>query len=429
MLAGMTMVLAVAPNAAASTSTADRASASFGHAPDSGAVVVDWNRALLRIVRTKGAQPATIHPTRSFAILHAAIDDAVVSITGEGSPYLLSVDAPKNARPDAAAAQAGHDTLTTLYPAMKATLDQQLADELAAIPDGGAKTNGARVGHLVAQAILGIRADDGANTTPPPFTPGTAPGEYRPTPPGFAAAVFTNWADVTPFVLRDESQFRPAAPPSVSSAAYAEAINEVKSVGRDTSTTRTADETTQAKFWAAPIWNYWNEITQNAVLAHHSNLVDTARLFADLNLSFADGVIAFYDGKYTYHLWRPVTAIREAGTTNPLITADPTWNSLANTPADPSYPGAHSVISEAGATVLSSFFGNDDQVSVTSELLPGVTRSFGSYQAVATEAGLSRIFAGVHTRIDHNAGLTLGRQVAEFVLEQQESPGFGLHAG
>jgi hypothetical protein len=397
------------------------------HARDSGAIVVDWNRALLRIVRTKGAQPATIHPTRSFAILHAAIDDAVVSITHDGTPYLLSVNAPRGARPDAAAAEAGHDTLASLYPAMKAGLDSQLAGELSVIPNGEGKRAGIKVGHDVAGAILGVRADDGSSNPPPAFVPGTKPGDYRPTPPNFAPAVFTGWSQVTPFVLRDASQFRPAAPPSLTSAAYANAINEVQSLGQDTSTTRTADETTAAKFWAAPIWNYWNEIAQNAVLEHHTDLAEAARLFSDLNLTFADGVIAFYDAKYAYHLWRPITAIREAASTgNPGTTADPTWSPLATTPADPSYPGAHSVISEAGATVLTSFFGRHDRLTVTSELLPGVTRTFAGYQAAASEAGLSRIFAGLHTRLDHEAGLRLGGAVAGFVLEQQEAQDFGL---
>src|SRR4051794_40837303 len=77
---------------------------------DGGTIVLDWNRALLRLVRTPGAQPATVHPTRSFAILQAAIYDAVVSATGGGRPYLFSERAPRGARPDAAAAAAGHDT-------------------------------------------------------------------------------------------------------------------------------------------------------------------------------------------------------------------------------------------------------------------------------------------------------------------------------
>ncbi len=383
----------------------------------SGAIVIAWNKELLHIVQTPGAQPATVHPTRSYAILHAAIYDAVVSITRDAPPYLFSVKAPRSARADAAAAQAGHDTLVALYPTMKAALDQQLADELAAIPDGAGKRQGIQVGQAVAAQLVAIRTNDGSAVTPPPFVPGNQPGNYRPTPPNFPAPVFTNWGNVTPFVLNNGAQFRPAPPPALTSQAYADALNEVKSLGQNTSTTRTPDQTVIAKFWAGPIWNTWNEIAENAALAHHTNLETTARLFASLNLSFADSAIAFYDAKYHYQLWRPITAIRLAETDgNPATIGDPTWTPLAVTAADPSYPGAHSTISADAATVLAAFFGNKDQISVTSDVLPGPVRTFDSYTDVATEAGLSRIFAGQHTRIDHVAGLELGHDIAQFVL-------------
>jgi membrane-associated phospholipid phosphatase len=147
-------------------------------------------------------------------------------------------------------------------------------------------------------------------------------------------------------------------------------------------------------------------------------------LFAALNLSFADSAIAFYDAKYTFQLWRPVTAIRLADTDgNPNTVADPNWLPLAgNTAADPSYPGAHSTISAAGADVLASFYGDDQSFSVTSPALPGVTRSFSSFTAAAQEAGLSRIFSGQHTRLDHVAGLALGHDVAGFVLHNALLP-------
>jgi hypothetical protein len=383
----------------------------------SGAIVIAWNKELLHIVQTPGAQPATVHPTRSFAILHAAIYDAVVSITRDAPPYLFSVNAPSSARSDAAAAQAGHDTLVALYPKMKAALDQQLASELAMIPDGAGKQQGIQVGYAVAARLIAMRAKDGSAVTPSPFVPGNQPGNYQPTPPKFPAPAFANWGNVTPFVLNNGAQFRPAPPPALTSQAYAQALNEVKSLGQNNSTTRTADQTVIARFWAGPIWNTWNEIAENAALAHHTNLETTARLFAALNLSFADSAISFYNAKYHYQLWRPITAIREADTDgNPATAGDPTWTPLAVTAPDPSYPGAHSTISAAGATVLSSFFGNQDQIRVTSDVLPGKVRTFTSYNDVATEAGLSRIFAGQHTRLDHEAGLKLGHAIAQFVL-------------
>ena len=392
----------------------------------SGAIVVAWNQELLHIVQTPGDQPATIHPTRSFAIMHAAIYDAVVSITRDGSPYLFSVRARREARIDAAAAQAAHDSLSALYPKLQPELDALLASQLAAIPDGKPKQEGIQVGADAAYRLVAARANDGSAAVPSPFVAGTQPGDYRPTPPNFPAPVFTGWSNVAPFVIGVASQFRPAPPPEVTSPTYANALNEVKSLGQNSSTTRSADQTVAAKFWAPPIWNTWNEIADRAVTAHHTNLETSARLFAVLNLTFADSVIAFYDAKYHYLVWRPVTAIRLGDTIgNPAISGDPAWTPLAVTAPDPSYPGAHSTVSAAGANVLSAFFGEDGQIDVTSDALPGTVRSFASYHAIATEAGLSRIYAGQHTPLDDESGQLLGTQVAQFVLRSSRSENFG----
>jgi membrane-associated phospholipid phosphatase len=420
-LAAMAATIAgvAAPAAAATTRSAPAAQSTAALAPGSGQSVVDWNHELITILGTPGAQPATVHPTRSFAILQAAEYDAVTSITHAARPYLFSVPAPSGARPDAAADQAAHDVLTALYPAQKSGLDQMLATELAAIPDGQRKQQGIKVGAVVAKRLVSLRSTDGSAATPPPFVPGTKPGDYRPTPPLFPAPVFTNWGSVRPFVLESGRQFRPGPPPAITSAAYARALNQVESLGQDTSTTRTADETTLAQFWgAAPIWNVWNEITQKLLLAQHASLQRTVTVFANLDLALADATIGLYDAKYHYLVWRPVTAIQLGNTIgNPGITGNPTWNPLAVTAPDPSYPGAHATISQTAATVLSSFFGDHQNLIVSSDGDPGVTRSFGSFQAAADEATLSRIFAGQHTMIDLAAGQHLGRQVAEFVLD------------
>jgi membrane-associated phospholipid phosphatase len=395
----------------ASTATADRAS------KISGASVIAWNQELVKIVLTPGAQPATVHPTRSYAMLHAAINDAVVAITRDASPLLVSVNAPRAARPDAAAIEAGRATLASLYPAFKGELAQLADGQLATIPNGTDKQRGIQVGDAIAAKVLALRANDGSAATPPAFTPGSQPGNYRPTPPNFPTPVFTNWGKVTPFVLKNGSQFRPEAPPALTSAAYAQALNEVKSLGQNTSVTRTAEQTVIGKFWAPAVWNTWNIIAENAAVAHHTNLERTARLFGVLNLSLADSAIALYDGKYHFQLWRPITAIRLADTDgNPATTADPNWSPLAVTAADPSYPGAHSTFSAAAATVLAATFGDRDHIQVASTALPGIVRTFDSYSDVATEAGLSRIFAGQHFRFDHVAGLDLGHDVAQFVL-------------
>ena len=421
------IITGTAIDAVATNNTASTAPRADGR---SGAIVVAWNQELLHIVKTPGDQPTTIHPTRSFAIMHAAIYDAVVSITKQDPPYLVSLTAPREARIDAAAAEAAHDSLVALYPKLQPELDALLASQLAAVPDGKQKAKGVEVGSEVAARLIADRANDGSSAVPPPFVAGAQPGDYRPTPPNFPAPVFTGWSHVTPFVLNSASEFRPAPPPAVTSAAYADALNQVKTLGQNTSTARTADQTGAAKFWAPPIWNTWNEIADSAVSAHRTDLETTARLFAVLNLSFADSVIAFYDAKYHYAVWRPVTAIRLGDTTgNPAIQGDPSWTPLAVTAADPSYPGAHSTVSAAGAAVLSTFFGSDRVIDVTSDALPGTVRSFAGYAAIENEAGLSRIYAGQHTPLDDAAGRMLGSQVAQLVLRSSRSGDFGSKAG
>jgi membrane-associated phospholipid phosphatase len=145
-----------------------------------------------------------------------------------------------------------------------------------------------------------------------------------------------------------------------------------------------------------------------------------------LDLAFADTVIGFYDAKYHYLRWRPVSALRAADTGNPNVLSDSAWTPLLATAPDPSYPGAHSAISGAGAAVLDRFFGKHDRIQVKSDALPGVVRSFDGYDAAAGEAGLSRIYGGVHFRSDHTAGIKLGQDVAGFVLKESTTSGFGL---
>src|ERR1700737_3981914 len=382
--------------------------------------VVLWNRMLLIIVRTPGAQPATIHATRSFAIMHSAIYDAVNAIDGTHKPYLVRPGASHLASQEAAAAAAAHEVLVKLYPKFQATLDAQLQQALAQLPSRG-KAEGINIGKTVADRILALRSHDGSSAQPILFIFGNASGDYQSTPPNFPKQPqFTHWSRVTPFALDSANQFRPGGPPALTSDRYSDAFDQVKSLGIAGSTTATADEALTGRFWNGAIQNYWNEIAQTASLAHNLTTAENARLFALLNLSFADSVIAFYDAKYTYNFWRPVTAIRAAATDgNPETEADPNWlPEVGNTTPDPSYPGAHAVISAAGAEVLTSFFHKDHfEFSVTSEVLAGVDRSFTSFSAAAEEETLSRIFAGVHFIFDLTTGQRLGSEVADFVVD------------
>jgi hypothetical protein len=175
----------------------------------------------------------------------------------------------------------------------------------------------------------------------------------------------------------------------------------------------------EPKFWgAAPVWNVWNQIAEMAGAGFHNTLGQNARMFALLDTSLADSVIGLYDAKYVYSRWRPVTAITTLDTGNPAAVGDLTWTPLAATAPDPSYPGAHATVSESAAVTLASFFGTDRfDFSLTNPALPGVLRSFSSFQQAADEASASRIFAGQHFRYDEDAGQALGLNIGDFVSD------------
>src|SRR4051794_40447190 len=237
------MPLSSAALAAALSSAALAGPAVADAAPAAHNPVVDWNRTALSILRTPGAQPATVHPTRSLALLHAAVYDAVVSIDHSAPPYRVSVDAPRRASRPAAADAAAATVLDALFPSMSASTDAQERSELSALGGGDRVQAGVQAGREVAQRLLALRAGDGSAAPPPAYATTGVPGDFAPTPPGFATPVFTHWGAVTPFALRSGDELRPDAPPAVGSPAYARALREVQSLGSATSTTRTEDQT------------------------------------------------------------------------------------------------------------------------------------------------------------------------------------------
>jgi membrane-associated phospholipid phosphatase len=381
-------------------------------------VVLEWNQLALHAVGQARLSPVFV--SRDLAITQAAVYDAVVAIDRSFEPYFAHVHASRGASLEAAAAQAAHDTLAALFPSQAGTFDSALAADLVGIPPGRAR-QGSDVGHAVAQQILDWRSTDGS-TAVVNYTPGTDPGDWQPTPPANLPALAPQWPYVTPFALTSGSQFRPAPPPALDSAAYADAFNEVKDLGRVDSTTRTAEQTQIARFWndglgTAFAMGYWNRIAQQVATDQGLSLVQDARLFALLNIAEADAQISCWDAKYAYNLWRPVTAIRAADTDgNPATDPDSTWTPLLTTPNFPSYTSAHSTLSGAGAGILTALFGDSYHFTVTADGLPGVTRSFDSFEAAAAEAGRSRIYGGIHYQFDNANGQALGGEVAGYVV-------------
>jgi hypothetical protein len=400
--------------------------------------VTDWSENAGEAAKAACLSPADdpLHESRMYAMVRIAIHDALNAINRRSRPYAFNSQALSGASADAAIAAAAHDVLVTLinqnpsiFPpectaAGLASVETDYTAALGAIPDGSAKTQGLSVGQAAATAILALRAHDGSDTLliDTGYPQGTQPGQWRFTP-GFPFAFAPGWANVTPFVLRDASQYSPGPPYKLTSKKYAADVNEVKTLGVKVGSARTAEQTQIAHFWVESSPLMWNRIARTVSASEGLDLWENARLFGLLNMAMADGYIGTFDTKYHYNYWRPVTAIQLADTDgNPGTTADPAWEPLLPTPPVPDYDSGHSVEGGTAAQVLKRFF-KDDRISFTacSLSLPlaaercggasEVRRSFTSFTQAAEENGVSRIYNGFHFRDAVRKGIKHGRKI------------------
>jgi hypothetical protein len=373
------------------------------------------------------------------------------------SPYLADFHAPRAASLDAAVAAAAHDTLVAMFPQQQSALDADLAVAVQGIARGP-KTSGIELGHRVAAAVLAARANDGSDASPT-YVFGQQPGDYRPDPlhPN-QMALSPDWGGVAPFVITSGTQFAVPPPPALTSQAYTDAFNQVKSLGGDgvtTPTTRTAEQTEIGLFWAydgtpglGTPPRFYNEITRVVAQQQGTSEMQNARLFALVNVAMADAGISAWDTKFQDNFWRPITAIRESdpgtgptglGDGNPNTVGDPNWTPLGApadngsgtnfTPPFPAYDSGHASFGAATFTTLRNFFGTDDiAFSIKSDefnginrdasgnVRPVVTRSFTSFTQAMQENAESRIYLGIHWQFDADEGIVQGTQVGNYVF-------------
>jgi hypothetical protein len=380
--------------------------------------VIDWNVIAMNAASAAAKNP--VEQSRIFAMAHAAMHDALNGIERRNKPYALNRRTEGNASPDAAVAAAAHDVLIAQLPTQQTSLDAAYAAALARIPDGPAKAKGIVVGQAAAAAILAMRWGDGSAAAMP-YTPGTGPGTWQPTPPALAPAILPGWGKVTPFALKSGAQFRPDPPRffKLTGRRYAREYNEVKAIGELNSATRTADQSVIAMFWYEGSPTGWNRIARVVAAQRGLDLWENARLFGLVNFAMADGFIAGFDAKYVYNFWRPITAIRAGDTDNNRRTvADPGWTSFLVTPPSPDYPSTHSILGAAAAEVLARFF-CEDRIRFTVPSGPpfaGFTRSYGSFSEAAQENADSRVYAGIHYRSATTDGLKMGRKIGRYVF-------------
>jgi hypothetical protein len=379
----------------------------------SASTVTDWNQLLMQVetASNTGGPPGA----RDAAIVQIAVFDAVNGIHPKYAAIHVPPGAPHGASAGAAAASAAHEAMLALFPAQQQMLDVQLANSLAMLTDDQQSIDdGLAWGASVADQVLAWRATDGNNTVLPPYVAGSDPGDWQPTAPAFAATpAFRTFAVTTPFGMTSPSQFRPAGPPALDSAAYAAAFNEEAAIGSLTSSTRTAAQTLTARFWASDSPTaLWNRVALRLVARRHMSMVGEARVLALMNAAAADGAIAVWDAKTHFDTWRPITAIQHADTDGNSDTAvDPTWQPLLTTPAFQEYPSGHVGVSSSSAYTLQMLFGRH-AITMTSVAYPGMVRRYPSFSSAIGDLADARVFSGIHFRFSGVDAARMGRKIA-----------------
>ena len=273
--------------------------------PARGDVIMDWNAKADAIAIEK--QIPNAPNARGQAMLHVAMFEAVNAIDRRYAPYKLNLVADRGTSREAAAATAAHDVLVALYPDRSPTSMRCLRRRWPELPSptrnrrawnsaGRPPPGSSRCAPMTAATRLR------AIVLPPPRAPMCRP------PRPIESTSFK----MTPWAMSTASQFRPAPPPALNSEVWTRDLNEIREVGSNTSTRRTAEQTTTARFWFFTGPRTYNPIVRQVALARKMDIEDCARLYALSSIAGVDAFIAVFDGKYTYNLWRPMTAIRNA---------------------------------------------------------------------------------------------------------------------
>ncbi len=398
--------------------------------------VLQWNTIAAELM----TDPGPVIDSRAFAILHAAIHDAVNGVERRYQPYTADLTSP-GASVEAAVAAAAREVLIALSPSRRNQVEARYVAALAAIQDGAPKTKGVSLGRRAAKANLQRREGDRVPAGPwppqtgpitrPVYVPTGEPGNYDFTPPfdrpPFGPiALFPGWGRMEPFVAGTAKQ-RLEGPDALASREYARDLNRLKLIGRRDSPTRTPEQTEIARFWFEE-FPTWNQIANRVIRRRGLDPWEAARILALMHFAAADAGFACFEAKYRFRFWRPFTAIRRAAEDgNPRTIADARWLPLLWTPLDgrpqtflippiPEYPSAAATIASAAAAVLSAHLGDHVTFEATSLTLPGVTRRFDSFRNAAEEAGMSRVYGGIHfdraVRDGHRLGHAVGGEVA-----------------
>ncbi len=391
-------------------------------------VVLDWNAIAVDTAVANKQNPFA--QARYAAIVQLAVFEAVNAIKGEYQPYLGTITVPPGASADAAAIEAAYQVLITYFPTSASTLSAAYLNSVAQIPDGQAKIDGIATGYAAAQAMIALRANDGAS--PPQFkVPGPpVPGEWQATAScpivnGVAVGTAFQWQYVTPFGIKSASDFLLGPPPALTSNKYAKAYNEVMTVGSINSTERPQDRANVALFFAASSpTQAFNQAARQVAHAQGRSLSENARAMALINMAMNDSLVASFINKYHYNFWRPETATHAGDKDgNPKTSPDPTFVPFIVTPCFPSYPSNHSSAGNGAAEVLRRLYGEaGHSITSTNPAVPDIVLQYTSFKQITDDISDARVYGGIHFRTDQEAGADLGRALGTAVYKNNLRP-------
>ena len=383
-------------------------------------VVLDWNAITLATIQNQNP----FAQARFAAIAQLAVFEAVNAITGEFEPYVGTVAAPWGASPEAAAVAAAHRVLVTYFPEQAESLNAARAASLATIPGGQAKDDGVATGEAAAAALISLRANDGSLPPALYFPTSAAPGEWQLTPfCTLGGGLFFHWKGVSPFAIPSAEAFRAPAPPELSSAVYAKDVDEVRRVGSAGSVERPPDRANAALFYGLTTGStLWNSAARQVASAQARSLSHNAWALALLNMAISDALVASFETKYHYRLWRPETAIQHADTDdNPKTEPDPGFVPFVPTPCFPAYPSAHASSAYAAVEVLTHIYdGGGHSIMLSNPRFP-FSLQYSRFKAIAEDIDDARVYGGIHFRFDQEGGARQGKAVGAYVLRTLRS--------
>ncbi len=388
--------------------------------------VLEWNQIFIdTLIATNTANSSS---QRLGAIVHTAVFDAYNGIERRYTPLFYPAEAPRGASRRAAAIAAAYTALVGLFPSRQPQLHANYVASLDALSDdGGVGGNSVHLGIAwgteVAQAVLAWRATDGFNQSYPAFAGGLAVGQWRPTlnsnqnPCGTGMSA-QPLAFTAMFVLDSNTQFRPAPPRGLNTDTYVDDFNTVKALGRNTGSTRTADQTFLAPFWEGNASIHWNQAANQIARANHSSMSDNNRLLAVLNIAMADTAFTIWSSKRFYGAdpglvtWRPITAIAFGDDGNPATVEDPTWRPLINTPCHPEYGAGHPSLNGAASAVLLAHFGDEQTFTLTTG---ANSRTYHNISQARSDGNDARVWGGMHYPSSNAISDGVGAAIAGYV--------------